>query len=159
MHSLDLERLVYSTVVLMSVLVVFDGWSSVATFFGVALVIIAPTLALTVAHLFADVLHLQAEHRRLLMGHEWRALLRHQVNIVLAAVPPLLILLIGWITPMHALGTVQVLIWTGLATLVALAALSAWRAGLRGWRLVASGAVGGLIGLIVISLQILLKPH
>ncbi len=154
-----LERLVYSTVVLMSVLVVYDGWASLTTFAGTALVIAAPTLALLLAHLFADALHRQAELHRPLRRREWGALVRHQGNIVLAAVPPLLILLVGWVTPADARSTIAVLLWTGVLTLVALASLSAYHAGLRGWRLLASAAVGGVIGLVVISLQVVLKPH
>lgn len=156
---IHLERLVYATVVLMSVLVVYDGWASLTTFAGIALVIAAPTLALLLAHLFADALHAQAVLRRPLHSGEWRGLLRHQANIALAAVPPLVILLAGWLTPADALQTVAVLLWTGVLTLVALAALSAYRAGVRGWRLLASAAIGGVIGLIVISLQVVLKPH
>ena len=157
--QIHLERLVYSTVVLMSVLVVYDGWASLTTFAGIALVIAAPTIALLLAHLFADALHQQAVLRRPLRRSEWRDLLRHQVNILLAAVPPLLILLAGWLTPADALQTVAVLLWTGVLTLVVLAWVSAYRAGLRGWRLLAAAAMGGVIGLVVISLQVVLKPH
>jgi uncharacterized protein YndB with AHSA1/START domain len=157
-HAVSLERLAYATVVLMSILVVYDGWASLTTFGGIAIVIIAPTLAVLLAHLFADVLHLQAEHRRLLDRGQLGALLRHQLGIVFAAVPPLVILLLGWITPMDALNTISVLIWTGMVTLVGLTAFSAYHAGLRGWRLVAAGVAGGLVGLVVISMQVLLKP-
>lgn len=155
----SIERLVYSTVVLMSVLVVYDGWGSLQSFAGIAIVILAPTLAIMVAHVFADVLHLQVEHHRLLDQGQLTAVLRDQLPILLAAVPPLLILLVGWLTPMDALNTISVLIWTGLLTLVALTAFSAFHAGVRGWRLIAWAVAGGLVGLIVISMQILLKPH
>lgn len=157
--QVHLERLVYSTVVLMSVLVVYDGWATLTTFAGIAIVIVAPTVALLLAHLFADALHEQAELRRPLRTGEWSRLLRHQVNIVLAAVPPLAIMLVGWRTPADALKIVTVLVWTGVVTLVALTSVSAYRAGLRGWRLLVAGATGGVIGLVVISLQVLLKPH
>lgn len=157
--QIHLERLVYSTVVLMSVLVVYDGWASLTTFTGIALVIAAPTLALLLAHLFADSLHLQSELRRPLNAAEWRRLLGHQANILLAAAPPLVILLVGWATPADALATVTLLLWTGVVTLIGLTSFSGYRAGLRGWRLLVSALIGGLIGLIVISLQVVLKPH
>jgi len=156
---IDLERQVYTTVVLMSVLVVYDGWRALATFFGVAAVIIAPVLAIAFAHLFAEVLDDHARLRRPLTGAEWRAHLRHQVPQFLSAVPPLLVLGVGWITPMDAVSTIAVLLWTGLATLVVLSGAAAARAGLRGWRLLVASSAGGVAGLIVISLQVILKPH
>jgi hypothetical protein len=154
-----IDRLVYATVVLMSVLVVYDGWQQLASFAGLAAVIIAPMLALGIAHLFAEVLHAIAELRRPLTAPEWAHFAREQVSWFLAALPPLVVLGIGWVSPMDALTTISLLIWTGLLTLIALAAVAGHRAGLRGWRWVGSALSGGVIGLIVISLQVVLKPH
>ncbi len=154
-----LDRLVYATVVLMSVLVVYDGWESLTTFGGMAVVIIAPILALAVAHLFAEAMDAYATLRRPLVAHEWRRIVLDQGPWLFAAVPPLVILGLGWISPLDARSTIVVLLWTGLATLVVLAAVAGYRAGFRGWRLAVAGLSGGVVGLIVISLQIVLKPH
>ena len=48
-QALSLERLTYATIVLMSVLVVYDGWGQLASFAGAAVVILGPTLALAAA--------------------------------------------------------------------------------------------------------------
>ena len=154
----DLERLTYTTVVLMSVLVVYDKWGELTTFVGTALVIIGPILAIALAHGFSEALHDMSEAGRPSPAPNgvtccWR---RHQV--LLAAVPPLLVVVVGYISPLDAESTITVLIATATVTLVALAAFAAYRAGLRGWRLLVAACVGGLIGLVVVSLQILLKP-
>lgn len=154
-----IDRLVYATVVLMSVLVVYDGWQELASFVGLAAVIVAPMLALAIAHLFAEVLQAHAELRRPLTRQEWMLSTRDQWPWFVAAVPPLVVLGIGWVSPMDALTTISLLLWTGLLTLVVLAAVAGRRAGLRGWRWLVAALSGGFVGLIVISLQIVLKPH
>jgi hypothetical protein len=143
----------------MSVLAVYDGWQDLATFAGVAVVIVGPLLALSLAHLFGDVLHAHAELRRQLTAAEWRQHARDQISWFVAAIPPLVVLAIGWVTPADVLGTIALVLWTGVVTLVVLSGIAAHRAGLRGWRWGAATATGGLIGLIVIGLQLLLKPH
>jgi hypothetical protein len=156
--KVSIERLTYMTVILMSVLVVYDGWGDLTTFAGIAAVVVAPVLATAIAHAFSEALDLIAHQRRPLRAHEWRHVLADQVHLLLVAVPPLLVLGLGFITPLDPRGTVAVMLWTGFATLVVLTALAAWRAGLRGWRLLAAGAAGGLLGLVVIALQVVLKP-
>lgn len=158
-HEVRLDRLVYATVVLMSVLVVYDGWQELVTFLGVAAVISGPILALALAHLFAEGLHAHAEQHRPLTRHEWAWLARDQVSVLLAAVPPLVVLGVGWVSTLDALSTITVLLWTGVVTLIALAGFAGRQAGVRGWRLLVAALSGGIVGLIVISLQIVLKPH
>jgi hypothetical protein len=155
----SIERLVYATVVLMSVLVVYDGWADLTTYAGVAAVIIGPILALAVAHLFSEVFELHFARQRPLTREEWREVALDQLHLLLAAVPPLVILGIGWLSPLDERRTIAVLLWTGVLTLMGLSLLAARRAGFHGWRLAAACLSGGLVGLIVISLQIVLKPH
>lgn len=155
----SIERLVYATVVLMSVLVVYDGWADLTTYAGVAAVIIGPILALAVAHLFSEVFELHFARQRPLTREEWREVVLDQLHLLLAAVPPLVILGIGWLSPLDERRTIAVLLWTGVLTLMGLSLLAARRAGFHGWRLGAACLSGGVVGLIVISLQIVLKPH
>lgn len=157
--TVDIERLTYATVVLMSVLAVYDGWSQLATFLGAALVTVAPVLALVTAHLFADVLAEHAQRGRRLSGREWLGLIVDQFHLFLVTAPPLAFLLLGWLLPWDAVGTITAILWAGVLTLVLLATLAAHRAGIRSWRLVAAGLLGGVAGLVVIVLQLLLKPH
>ena len=156
---LRLDRLVYGTVVLMSVLAVYDGWQELATYLGIMVVILAPLLALAIAHLFAEVLHAISELRHPLTRHEWEHHLRDQLPWFLSAVPPLVALGIGWLSPLDALSTITVVLWTAVVTLVVIAAVAGRRAGLTGWRWLVTAASGGLVGLLVIGLQIVLKPH
>jgi hypothetical protein len=155
----SLERLTYATIVLMSVLVVYDGWQQLATFAGVAIVTVSPIIALAAAHLFSEAISKHAEQQRPLTRPEWREVTLAQLSFLLATIPPLLILGIGWVGPLNPRSTISVLLWTGVVTLVALTGLAASRAGIRGWRGVATAVGGGVVGLMVISLQILLKPH
>lgn len=154
-----LEILVYSTVTLMSALVVYDGWADLTTFAGAAAVIIAPTVAVAIAHLFAEAVQAHAAAGRTLTRVEWKHLVIDQSQVLLAAVPPLIILVIGWVSPLDARNTVVLLLWTGCITLVGIGVGAAHGAGVRGWRLLAAGLLGGSAGLVVISLQVLLKPH
>ena len=158
-HHLNVERTAYGTVVLMSVLVVYEGWADFASFLGTSVVILAPTAALLIAHGFADVMALHVETGRPLHRREWRLLLGRQTGILLAALPPLLIVLVGWVSPLDALSTIHVLLWAGVGTLMFLSALSARRAGYHGWRVWIACGIGGAVGLVVISMQVLLKPH
>jgi len=154
-----LERVVYATVVLMSVLAVYDGWAGLTSFLGVAVVIVAPLVALAVAHLFSEGIEEHYRVQRPLTAAEWGSLARGQLTILLAAVPPLLVLGLGWVSPFDERRTIAAVLWTGVATLAVLTWVAAHRAGIRGVRLVVAGLGGGAVGLFVISLQILLKPH
>lgn len=158
-QPISLERLTYATIVLMSVLVVYDGWEQLASFTGAAVVILGPTLALFVAHLFSEAVHAHAEHARPLTAAEWRHITANQLQVLLAAVPPLIVLTMGWLSPLDAPTTISVILWTGVITLTGLAAIAGRRAGYRGWKWILVAISGGAVGLFVVSLQILLKPH
>ena len=70
-YALDLERLTYATIVVMSVLAVYTGWAKLS-FLSATAVVVAPVLALGVAHAFSEALHEHAENRRPLNGREWK---------------------------------------------------------------------------------------
>ena len=153
---LDLESLVYATVVVMSVLAVYSNWQNLS-FAAAALVVVAPVPALAVAHAFSEVMHAHATNQRPMTAREWRSTALHQTQLLLAALPPMIVLVIGRLTP----GTQNVravVLGTGVVTLMALAALASRRAGYRGWKWVVASLTGGLIGLLVILLQVVLKP-
>lgn len=157
--AVSLERLSYATIVLMSVLVVYDGWDQLASFAGAAVVVLGPTVALAAAHLFSEALDEHADHGRPLTAAEWRRLSANQLQVLLAAVPPLFMLAVGWLSPLDPRSTITVILWTGVFTLAGLAAIAGRRAGFRGWRWLAAAISGGAVGLFVVSLQVLLKPH
>jgi len=154
---LDIERLSYATVVVMSVLAVYKGWAQLSLL-SAALVVIAPVLALAVAHVFAELLQAHAAVQRPLTPAEWRAAVAHQPHLLLAAVPPLVVLTFGRVTPVDVENVRAVVLATGTVTLMGLAAVAGTRAGYRGWRLVGVSLAGGVVGLILICLQVVLKP-
>ncbi|GGN48156.1 hypothetical protein FHR83_007628 [Actinoplanes campanulatus] len=156
--TLDLERLTYATVVVMSVLAAFEGWAQLSLLGAVA-VVASPVLAVCVAHVFSEALHEHAAHQRALTRAEWVDIVRRQVPVLLAAVPPLVVLVIGRAVSIDAEVDWAVAEVTGMVTLMLLSAFACHRAGLRGAKLLLGSLAGGLIGLIVIVLQIVLKPH
>jgi hypothetical protein len=155
--GLDLERLTYATVVVMAVLAVYTGWTQLS-FAAAALVVIAPVLALAIAHAFSEALHAHAAHQRPLTAAEWRSTAWHQVHLLLAAVPPLIVLTLGRLTSLDVRSITRTLLATGVVTLIGLTSIAARRAGYRGAKWLAASLTGGLIGLVVISLQVALKP-
>jgi hypothetical protein len=156
--ALDLERLTYATIVVMAVLSAYTGWSELS-FPAAVVVVVAPVVAVCLAHAFSELLHEHATVRRPLTASEWLAVGRRQMHLLLAALPPLAVLAIGRATSLGTADTLPVVELTGLITLAFLSALASRRAGLRGLSLALGSLAGGLVGLTVIALQIALKPH
>ena len=78
--------------------------------------------------------------------------------LLLAAVPPLVLLVLGRTTPFGKENVRAAVLVTGMVTLIALTAVAAKHAGYTGWRLLVASLSGGVIGLVVIVLQVVLKP-
>jgi hypothetical protein len=155
---LDIERLAYATVVVMAVLAAYQGWAKLS-FVSAALVVVSPVLAVALAHAFSELLQEHAVHQRTLTRAEWAAAVRRQLHLLLAALPPLVVLSIGRAGSIEVARTGAVVELTGMVTLMFLSALACRRAGFRGWKLVLGTLAGGVVGLTVIALQIALKPH
>ncbi|WP_019136900.1 hypothetical protein [Cellulomonas massiliensis] len=155
---LDLERLTYATIVVMSVLAVYQGWQEL-NLLEAALVVTAPVIAMAAAHFYSEILHEHALVRRPLTRSEWRHAAVHQAQLLLAAVPPLVVLVLARLTERSTGDVQRAVLVTGTVTLVALASVAGRHAGFRGRQLVVVCLAGGLVGLLVISLQVLLKPH
>ena len=154
--DLDLERLTYATVVVMSMLAVYKGWGDLS-FLAAGFVIVAPVVALGVAHAFSEVVHAHAALARPLTAHEWRAAGAHQLHLLLAALPPFVVLVFVRATGFGVSNVRAFILLVGVVTLMALAAVAGRRAGYRGGGLVLTALAGGLVGLIVISLQLVVK--
>lgn len=156
-YRFDLERQTYATIVVMSVLAVYDGWKTLS-FVEATFVMVGPVFALAAAHLFSEGLHEHAELHRPLHRHEWRHLALRQIQLLLAAVPPLAMLLVGRTLDVNVEHVTLAILLTGVFTLMGLATIAAHRAELRGWRFAATVLAGGAVGMVVLSIQILLKP-
>jgi hypothetical protein len=159
-YRIDVAAWVYATVTVMSVLAVYDGWEDRKRYVGVVIVVIAPTLALAMAHLFADVLDFHVRRHRPPTRHEWWVMTEHATQYLLVAVPMLLILVVtGFIPSVDLRGSITCMLAFAILSLGWWGWIAGRHAGLRGARLLAASCAGLLIGVIVIGMQILLKPH
>lgn len=156
----DVGVWVYATVTLMSVLVVYEGWGDLKRPLGVLTVVVGPTVALSVAHVFADVLKYAVDSGSAPVPGERRRILAHGVQYLLVGVPPLIVLAVTYLvfrqTPAES---ISYMLLFGVLSLGFWGGAAGWRVGYRGWRLVAAALAGLLVGLTVIVFQIVLKPH
>ncbi len=153
----DIDRLIYTTITLMSVLIIYDGWGHLS-FAALVGVILGPVVAMFLSHVFSTYLAQEVARGRAPSMRERMAIVRTESRFLLIAVPPLalagLLMLLGvelsvairWIV---ALGVVSLGLWGGVA---------ARRAGLTGWRVVSAVMAGLLIGATILLLQVALQP-
>jgi hypothetical protein len=151
------DRLIYTTVTLMSVLIVYDGWAAL-TFGGVAAVIVGPILAIFLGHIFGADLGTRVELGRPLTGTERRTLLADESRFLLILVPPLTILALLTVAGLTYTRIIQVIVATGVLSLGFWGGLAGRRAGLTGWRFVASIVFGLVVGGLILAIQALLRP-
>ena len=152
-----LARAVYATITLTSVLIVYDGWSSLKLL-DVVWVIVGPILAMFIAHVFAANLAGQAALGRGLGREEWLDLVRSESRFLLLAVPPLAILAVSQLAGASLDDSIRIIIWCAAVSLGFWGGLAGRRAGFRGWRLVMAVIMGLLVGGAVLVLQVFLQP-
>src|SRR5580692_11856388 len=87
-HPILVDRIIYATITIMSVLIIYDGWQHLRLI-DVAGVIIGPVLAMFLAHVFSAAMAQHVEAGRILTGKEWRAVVRVQSPFLALCVPPL----------------------------------------------------------------------
>jgi hypothetical protein len=87
-----LDRAIYTTITMMSVLIVYDGWQNLK--FGAAVgVILGPVLAMFVSHVFSASLARQAELHKRPGGSETMRIIRTESRFLLLAAPALALLI------------------------------------------------------------------
>jgi formate/nitrite transporter FocA (FNT family) len=156
-QPVDVDRVIYATITLMSVLIIYDGWQQLR-FIAVVGVIVGPVLAVFLAHVFSASLAQQLSLGKLVTMAGRMKIVRSESRFLLLCVPP--VLLVGILVPLGVsiseairsvlvLGTVSLGFWGGVA---------GRRAGLRGWRLVRAVMAGLLIGGLILALQVFLQP-
>ncbi len=157
--SFDPHRIVYSTVILMAALSIYDEGTDPFTrgpLFELVGVTLAPLLALTLAHAFSDALDLQIRNRRRLTGSDRRHLLATNLEYMYVAIPPMLLLgvlaLFGWdandaVTLVEIVGAMSLGFW---------GAFAARKAGLGRWTQTRFAIGYGLMGLVVIAVELIL---
>lgn len=154
----DPHRLIYSTVILMTALAIYDpgdvsGQSVLAIIIGVT---VAPLFALTMAHVFSDALDLQIKLGRRLTGRDRRHLLFSNLEYMYIAIPPIALALILALAGVQAVLVIDGILWLMLASLFFWGVFAARMAGLGGWIQVRFGLSYGVMGLIIVLIEIAL---
>jgi hypothetical protein len=80
------DRIIYATITMMSVLIIYDGWQHLRLI-DVVGVIVGPVRAMFLAHTFSAALAQHVEAERMLTGKEWKGVVRIQAPFLLLCVP------------------------------------------------------------------------
>ena len=155
--KIRVDRVIYTTIMLMAVLIVYDGWEQLR-FVGVVAVILGPILAIFLSHVFGAALGTRVALGRPLSRRERRAVFVEECRFPLVAVPPLAILVVLAIAGISYARIIQVIVLTGVLSLGVWGGLAGRRAGVTGWALVLPIAYGLLLGGIILALQAFLQP-
>jgi hypothetical protein len=147
-------RVVYGTITLMSVLIVYGGWQQLR-FRDVVGVIVGPVLAMFLSHLFAATLARQVELGRAVTGTERARIARSESPFLLLAVPP--VVFVGLLGSSLS-ASIRWLVVLGAASLGYWGGVAGRRSGMSGWRLVLAVAAGLIIGALVLALDVFLQP-
>ena len=155
--KIRVDRLVYTTITLVSVLIIYDGWNQLS-FWGVLAVILGPMLAIFLSHLFGAELGTRVAMGRPLIWRERRTAFVEECRFLVILVPPVLILLALSVAGVSYGRIIQVIVLAGVASLGVWGGVAGRRAGLTGWGLVASIGYGFLLGAVILVFQALLQP-
>jgi hypothetical protein len=151
------DRVIYTTITLLSVLIIYDGWEQLQ-FWDVVAVIVGPVLAIFLGHVFGAALGTRVALGRTLSRREHRAVFVEECRFLLVAVLPLAILVVLTIADVSYTRIIQVIVLTGVLSLGVWGGVAGRRAGLTGWALVLSIAYGLLLGGIILVFQAFLQP-
>jgi hypothetical protein len=151
------DRAVYGTITIMSVLIVYDGWQNLHLR-DVLGVIIGPVIAMFVAHVFSAAIALQVEVGRTLTNDERLGLVRSESHFLLLAVPPAVIATVLSVAGMSLSNGIRVVLLFGVASLGFWGGLAGQRAGLTGRRLLVAIAAGLVVGAAILAMQVFLQP-
>jgi len=151
------SRVVYGTITLMSVLIVYAGWQQLR-FRDVVGVIVGPVLAMFLSHLFAATLARQVELGRAVTGTERARIAQSESPFLLLAVPPVVFVGILTLLGSSLSASIRWLVVLGAASLGYWGWVAGRRSGMSGWRLVLAVAAGLIIGALVLALDVFLQP-
>jgi hypothetical protein len=114
-HTRVIDRAVYGTIVVTSVLVVYDGWANLRLVEAVA-IILGPVVAM-VGHGFAATLAAYPTLGRRPTRRELLRIVRHESHFLLVCAPQLTLLVLLSLVGLNLTDTVRVLIWISAASL------------------------------------------
>ncbi len=150
-------RVVTATIALTCVLIVYDGWAELRLR-DVIYVIVAPVLAIFIAHVFSASVVLEMELGRRPTRREWITKVHFESGFLFLAVPPVAILIILNLAGVSLNDAIRVIIWLEALSLSFWAGLAAHRAGLRGRSLAMAVVAGLVVSCIVLGLLVVLEP-
>jgi hypothetical protein len=153
----DVDRLIYATITLMSVLIIYDGWQELE-FLQIVGVIVGPVLAMFLAHVFSASLAFQVVHARAIRMRERLTIARKESIFLLLCVPPVLLTGILSLFGVSLDVAIRATLFMGTVSLGYWGGLAGRRAGLNGPRLALAVTGGLVIGLATLAVQILLQP-
>jgi len=156
-RTVVVDRGVYATITVVSVLVVYDGWQHLK-FIDVVGVIVGPIVAMFLSHVFAANLAQQVALGRPPTRAERIDNVRSESRFLLLAVPPLALLVATSLAGLSLEGSIRVIVWAGGISLGAWSGLAGRRAGLTRWAFARSVLAGLILGAIILILQVLLQP-
>ena len=154
---LDPHTLIYSTIILMTAYALYDegtGRLVEGAALELAAIAVAPLFALTMAHAFSDALDMQIRYGRRLNRHDRWALLRTNIQYMYVAVPSTVLLAVLTLLRWEADDAVALMLLLGLASLVMWGVFAGQKARLGPWRQVSFGLGYGLMGLIVLIVEL-----
>jgi hypothetical protein len=155
--KIRVDRMIYTTITLLCVLIIYDGWEQLQ-FRDVVAVIVGPSVAIFLGHVFGAGLGTRVALGRKLSRRERRAVFVEECRFLLVPVLPLTILVVLAIAGVSYTRIIQVIVLTGVLSLGVWGGVAGRRAGLTGWALVISIAYGLLVGGIILALQAILQP-
>jgi len=155
--KIRVDRVIYTTITLMCVLIIYDGWEQLQ-FLDVVAIIVGPVLAIFLGHVFGAALGTRVALGRKLSRRERRGVFVEECRFLLITVLPLTILVVLAIAGVSYTRIIQVIVLTGVLSLGVWGGVAGRRAGLTGWALVFSIAYGLLLGGIILALQAILQP-
>jgi hypothetical protein len=152
-----IDRAVYGTIVVTSVLVVYDGWANLRLSDAVA-VILGPVIAMVIGHVFAATLSAYPALGRRPSAGELARIVRRESRFLLVCVPQIVLLLVLRLVGLGISDAVRVVIWASAASLGFWGGVASWRAGLGGRGIALGVMTGCLAGGAVLLLQVFLQP-
>ncbi|MCF8558025.1 MAG: hypothetical protein K9G28_10855 [Candidatus Nanopelagicales bacterium] len=157
--SFDPHRLIYSTIILMTALAIYDEGderldsATVATLIGI---MVAPLFALTMAHAFSDALDMQIRLGRKLNRTDRRRLLKANAEYMYIAIPPIAITIALAFTAMRGNNIIDIVLWLGLISMFFWGMFAARKAELPRGRQVRTGLNYAVMGLLVLLIELVL---
>jgi hypothetical protein len=151
------DRVVYATITVMSVLIIYDGWQNLRLI-DVVVVIVGPILATFIGHVFSAALAKQIEIGRPLSRSAVMTIVGSESRFLLLAVPPVAIVIVLYAFNVSLSEAIRIILWAETASLGYWGFVAARRAEIMGWRVVAFVLAGLVVGVMVLLLQVALQP-